>query len=133
MDKPDKIAQILNLPVIPNPVKDIIQAPIQNNPEDQAKEDFDTARNSIIGALETGQAALEQLSQIAVGSQHPRAFEVLAKLVDTIRDTSKDLVDLHKQKQQKPVENNTFNNKLIISTNDLLKMLKQKDNSNEKL
>lgn len=130
----DKIAQILNLPVIADPAKDIVQVPsVQSNPEDQAKEDFDTARNSIIGALETGQAALEQLSQIAVGSQHPRAFEVLAKLVDTIRDTSKDLVDLHKQKQQKPVENNTFNNKLIISTNDLLKMLKQKDNSNEKL
>lgn len=128
----DKIAQILNLPVIPDPTKDIVQAPVpaQSNSEDQAKDDFDTARNSIIGALETGQAALEQLSQIAVGSQHPRAFEVLAKLVDTIRDTSKDLVDLHKQKQQKQVENTTVNNKLIISTNDLLKMLKQKDKSN---
>lgn len=123
----DKIAQILNLPVVPDPVKDIVQAPVQSNPEDQAKDDFDTARNSIIGALETGQVALEQLSQIAVGSQHPRAFEVVAKLVDTIRDTSESLVDLHKQKQQKHVENNTVNNKLIISTNDLLKMLKNKD------
>lgn len=125
----DKIAQILNLPVIPDTTKDIVQVSrsVQNNPEDQAKDDFDTARNSIIGALETGQAALEQLSQIAVGSQHPRAFEVLAKLVDTIRDTSKDLVDLHKQKQTKQVENTTINNKLIISTTDLLKMLKNKD------
>lgn len=125
----DKIAKILNLPVIPDTTKDIVQVSrsVQNNPEDQAKDDFDTARNSIIGALETGQAALEQLSQIAVGSQHPRAFEVLAKLVDTIRDTSKDLVDLHKQKQTKQVENTTVNNKLIISTTDLLKMLKNKD------
>jgi len=128
MDK-DNIAKILNLPVIPDTTKDIVQVSrsVQNNPEDQAKQDFDTARNSIIGALETGQAALEQLSQIAVGSQHPRAFEVLAKLVDTIRDTSKDLVDLHKQKQTKQVENTTINNKLIISTTDLLKMLKNKD------
>lgn len=128
MDK-DNIAKILNLPVIPDTTKDIVQVSrsVQNNPEDQAKDDFDTARNSIIGALETSQAALEQLSQIAVGSQHPRAFEVLAKLVDTIRDTSKDLVDIHKQKQQKQIENNTVNNKLIISTNDLLKMLKHKD------
>lgn len=133
MDKPDKIAQILNLPVISNSVKDIVQAPVQSNPEDQAKDDFDTARNSILNALETSQVALEQLSQIAVGSQHPRAFEVVAKLVDTIRDTSKDLVDLHKQKQTKPVENTTVNNKLIISTTDLLKMLKQKDKSDEKL
>lgn len=122
----DKIAQILNLPVIPDQAKDIVQAPVQSNSEDQAKDDFDTARNSIIGALETGQAALEQLSQIAVGSQHPRAFEVLAKLVDTIRDTSKDLVDLHKQKLPEK-ESTTINNKLVISTTDLLKMLKQKD------
>lgn len=130
----DKIAQILNLPVIPDPTKDIVQAPVsaQSNSEDQAKDDFDTARNSIIGALETGQAALEQLSQIAVGSQHPRAFEVLAKLVDTIRDTSKDLVDLHKKKLPEK-ESTTINNKLVISTTDLLKMLKQKNNSNEKL
>lgn len=130
MDKPkDKIAQILNLPALPTVIRNEVlekEQAVKPN-EDQAKEDFDTARNSIIGALETGQAALEQLSQIAVGSQHPRAFEVLAKLVDTIRDTSKDLVDLHKQKQQKHVENNTVNNKLIISTNDLLKMLKHKD------
>lgn len=123
----DKIAQILNLPVVPDPVKDIVQTPVQSNPEDQAKDDFDTARNSILNALETSQVALEQLSQIAVGSQHPRAFEVVAKLVDTIRDTSKDLVDLHKQKQTKQVENTTINNKLIISTTDLLKMLKNKD------
>lgn len=134
MDKSDKIAQILNLPVIVDPVKDLVQTiPIQSNPEDQAKDDFDTARNSILNALETGQTALEQLSQIAVGSQHPRAFEVLAKLVDSIRDTSKDLVDLHKQKQTKQVENTTVNNKLIISTTDLLKMIKAKDNTNEKL
>lgn len=126
MDKPDKIAQILNLPVIPNSVKDIVQAPVQSNPEDQAKDDFDTARNSILNALETSQVALEQLSQIAVGSQHPRAFEVVAKLVDTIRDTSKDLVDLHKQKLPEK-ESTTINNKLVISTTDLLKMLKQKD------
>lgn len=126
MDKPDKIAQILNLPVIPNSVKDIVQAPVQSNPEDQAKDDFDTARNSILNALETSQVALEQLSQIAVGSQHPRAFEVVAKLVDTIRDTSKDLVDLHKQKLPEK-ESTTINNKLVISTTDLLKMLKNKD------
>jgi Xaa-Pro aminopeptidase len=123
----DKIAQILNLPIVPDPVKDIVQVPAQKNPEEQAKDDFDTARNSMLTALETSQTALEQLSQIAVGSQHPRAFEVLAKLVDTIGETSKGLVDLHKQKQTKQTENTTINNKLVISTTDLLKMLKNKD------
>ena len=129
MDKPDKIAQILNLPVVPaqNKIIEHEEQPVNTN-SDQAKQDFDIARESMLNALEAGQTALEQLSQIAVGSQHPRAFEVLAKLVDTIGETSKGLVDLHKSKQQKLVENTTVNNKLIISTTDLLKIIKQKNN-----
>jgi hypothetical protein len=130
MDKPDKIAQILNLPVVSaqNKVIEHQEQPVNVN-STQAKQDFDTARESMLNALEAGQSALEQLSQIAVGSQHPRAFEVLAKLVDTIGETSKGLVDLHKQKKtlEQPEEKNVTNNKLIISTTDLLKIIKQKN------
>jgi hypothetical protein len=131
MDKPDKIAQILNLPVVPaqNKIIEHEEQPVNTN-SDQAKQDFDIARESMLNALEAGQTALEQLSQIAVGSQHPRAFEVLAKLVDTIGETSKGLVDLHKNKQHKQVENTTVNNKLIISTTDLLKIIKSKKDEN---
>ena len=126
MDKPDKIAQILNLPVVPaqNKIIEHEEQPVNTN-SDQAKQDFDIARESMLNALEAGQTALEQLSQIAVGSQHPRAFEVLAKLVDTIGETSKGLVDLHNKLPEK--ESTTINNKLVISTTDLLRMLKNKD------
>jgi hypothetical protein len=131
MDKPDKLAQIFNLPVVPTQNKIVEHDDVSVNTEsDQAKQDFQTARDSMLNALEAGQNALEQLSQIAVGSQHPRAFEVLAKLVDTIGETSKGLVDLHKNNQQKQVENTTVNNKLIISTTDLLKIIKSKKDEN---
>jgi hypothetical protein len=128
--KEDKIGQLLNLPPMPLEVKQKSDLVEINEPEtqwEQAEGDFDVARDAILTALETSQGALEDLCQIAKGSQHPRAFEVVAKLVDTIRDTSKDLIDIHQKKKtliEKPQEKQTINNNLVISTNDLLKMIK---------
>lgn len=128
--KEDRIGQLLNLAPLPLETKERNDVVETNAPEtewEQASGDFDLARDAIITALETSQSALEDLVQIAKGSQHPRAFEVVAKLVDTIRDTSKDLIDIHQQKKdlvKSPDANQTINNNLVISTNDLLKMLK---------
>lgn len=128
--KEDKIGKLLNLPPLPVEVKQENPLVVTNEPEtqwEQAENDFDVARDAIITALETGQGALEDLCQIAKGSQHPRAFEVVAKLIDTIKDTSKDLINIHQQKKtliEKPQEKQTINNNLVISTNDLLKMIK---------
>lgn len=128
--KEDRIGQLLNLPPMPMEVKPRNEIVETNAPEtewEQAAGDFDVARDAIISALETSQGALEDLVQIAKGSQHPRAFEVVAKLVDTIRDTSKDLLDIHQKKKElikSPETNQTINNNLVISTNDLLKMIK---------
>lgn len=128
--KEDRIGQLLNLPPMPLEVKERNVMVETNAPEtewEQASGDFDVARDAIISALETSQGALEDLVQIAKGSQHPRAFEVVAKLVDTIRDTSKDLLDIHQKKKElikSPETSQTINNNLVISTNDLLKMIK---------
>jgi hypothetical protein len=131
--KEDKIGKLLNLPPLPVEVKQENPLVATNEPEtqwEQAENDFDVARDAIITALETGQGALEDLCQIAKGSQHPRAFEVVAKLIDTIKDTSKDLINIHQQKKsliEKPQEKQTINNNLVISTNDLLKMIKNQN------
>jgi hypothetical protein len=133
--KEDKIGKLLNLPPLPVEVKQENPLVATNEPEtqwEQAENDFDVARDAIITALETGQGALEDLCQIAKGSQHPRAFEVVAKLIDTIKDTSKDLINIHQQKKtliEKPQEKQTINNNLVISTNDLLKMIKGQNES----
>lgn len=136
MEKEDKIGKLLNLPPMPIEVKEENPLVPINEPEtqwEQAEGDFDVARDAIITALETSQGALEDLCQIAKGSQHPRAFEVVAKLVDTIRDTSKDLINIHQQKKtliEKPQEKQTINNNLVVSTNDLLKMIKGQNEGN---
>lgn len=127
----DKLGKLLNVPPMLPTVKEE-NLPVEvNDPEtdiEQARGDFDIARDAMITALETGQGALEQLAQLAQGSQHPRAFEVVSTLINTIGNMSKDLVNLHKQKKDltaKPEEGpKTINNNLVISTNDLLKMIK---------
>lgn len=130
MDREDKIGKIFNLPPLPVEIKQENALVPVNEPEtdiEKIEGDFDVARDAIMNALETSQGALEELCQVAKGSQHPRAFEVLAKMVDTITSTSKDLINIHQQKKtlvNKQEESKTINNNLVISTNDLLKMLK---------
>lgn len=136
MERDDKLSKLLNVPPLLPVVKEDQENAliVTNEPEsdiEQAHNDFDVARDAMINALETSQGALEVLSQLAAGSQHPRAFEVLSTMVNTIGNMSKDLVNLHKQKKDliaKPEEGpKTINNNLVISTNDLLKMIKGKD------
>lgn len=135
MEREDKLGKLLNVPPLLPAVKEDKGAElIETNPPEtdyeQAEGDFDVARDAMLTALETGQGALEQLAQLAQGSQHPRAFEVVSTLINTIGNMSKDLVNLHKQKKDliaKPETQKTINNNLVISTNDLLKMLKNKN------
>lgn len=132
-EKEDKIGKLLNLPPLaeePKPENALIETKPPETEYEKAEGDFDVARDAILNALETSEKALEQLAQIAVGSQHPRSFEVLAKLVDTIRDTGKDLINIHQQKKdliKAPEQKNTINNNLVISTNDLLKMIRNQN------
>jgi len=131
MDKPDKISQLLNVPPLLPIVKEETADLVETNPPEteweQAENDFDTARDALLNALEKSQMALEDLVIVAKGSQHPRAFEALATIVDSVKETSKDLIDIHQKKKdliKKPEESKTINNNLVISTTDLLKMIK---------
>ena len=73
-----------------NTVKDIISTAYN----DSATNDFEMARSNIHEVIQTGQEAIFKLNQIADSSQHPRAFEVLAKLMDTMLQANKDLMEL---------------------------------------
>lgn len=97
-------------------------------PQTTAEEDFDYARDNIKGAIDSGTEALEQLIDIADQSQHPRAYEVISTLINTIVSANKDLLDLSKKKKDiaavdKKDGPQTINNNLILTTADLQKML----------
>ena len=129
----DPLGKALGLPQIQqDPIKNIVA----KAHDDSAKNDFEMARSNIHEVIQNGVFAMEKLSQIADSSQHPRAFEVLAKLMDTMLQANKDLLELQKQireidaadaptnDQAKTVTNNLF----VGSTADLQKAIEEMKN-----
>lgn len=132
----DPIGKALNLSPQQN---DPVKAIVAKAHDDSAKNDFEMARSNIHEVIQNGTFAIEKLAQIADSSQHPRAFEVLAKLMDTMLQANKDLLDLQKtirdidakdtpmNSEAKSVTNNLF----VGSTADLQKAIEEmKKNGN---
>lgn len=102
---------------------------------DELEDDFSSARYNIHDMINTAKDAIKNLSQIANLSQQPRAYEVLAKLIETSVKANKDLLDIQEKiKQIKNIEtktsisdnSKTINNNLFVgSTSDLQKLLKE--------
>jgi hypothetical protein len=128
----DPIGNALGLTPTQNQVQNIVK----QAHNDSAKNDFEMARSNIHEVIQNGVFAIEKLSQIADQSQHPRAFEVLAKLMDTMLQANKDLMELQKNireittadeptnDQAKQVTNNLF----VGSTADLQKVIENMKN-----
>lgn len=122
-----------NLPeVITTSLSDEI---IPEHPTDQELDsDFEFARQKVKNALVAAEKALNAVLQVAEASEHPRAYEVVGGLIKTISDSSEKLLSLSKVKRDmspKPIETpntaptNITNNNLIMTTADILKMLKE--------
>ena len=130
----DPLSKALNLTPMNDPIKSIVA----KAHDDSAKNDFEMARSNIHEVISNGTFAIEKLAQIADSSQHPRAFEVLAKLMDTMLQANKDLLDLQKtireiDAKDTPIssEAKTVNNLFVGSTADLQKAIESmKKNGN---
>ena len=127
IDKKEKLAKSLekNLPVdIKN--KELEKELISKK---DINDDYTFSRDTYKELISTGMGSLDSLAEIARESEHPRAFEVLAKSIKDIGDVTDKLMALQKNKQdlvQKKDEENkkvTNNNVFIGSTTDLQRML----------
>lgn len=126
------IEDALNLPeVIPS----MATKPIIPEKVDQVNDDYEFARDNLKRVIESGHDALNNMLEIAKQSEHPRAFEVVNQLMKTMADTQKDLLEL-KQREQKingtenKSPNNVTNALFVGSTNELQKMIKDKECTN---
>jgi len=123
-----------------SPMSDPVKAIVAKAHDDSAKTDFELARSNIHEVIQNGTYAIEKLAQIADSSQHPRAFEVLAKLMDTMLQANKDLMELQKQIRQisaadAPTNENAqqvTNNLFVGSTADLQKVIEEMKNGGSK-
>lgn len=104
--------------------------PIDNSPT-HTDSDYEYARGNLIGIIEKGQEALSGILDVAGMSQHPRSYEVVATLINSLTSANKDLLELSKKKQEldgsvggpKTINNNLF----VGSTAELQKLLKKNE------
>lgn len=75
--------------------KSVVQAPQTNN---ELNTDYQYIRSNLYSITERSVEALNNLVQIADQSQHPRAYEVIAFLVNSIASAQKDLMTIHREK-----------------------------------
>jgi len=68
--------------------------------QDDLKTDYNYIRTNLYTITERSIDALNNLVEIADQSQHPRAYEVVSLLVNTIANAQKDLMSIHKDKSK---------------------------------
>lgn len=117
------------------PVEKEEHLPVSVNTVDKSRDvaaniaDIELAKSNIENIIELGDESVKEMVEIAKQSESPRAFEVVSTLMKTLLDANKDFVELSTKKryakeEDTKTEANVTNNNLIISTADLLKMIK---------
>jgi hypothetical protein len=99
---------------------------------DELIEDIEEARNNVSEIIRIGMNSLEELTAIAKQSEAPRAFEVAAAMMETLLNANKEIISIAEKKKFAKEDSgstpgkttNVTNNNLILSTADLLKMMK---------
>ena len=76
----------------------VVYEQVESGPNDQ-DEDYALVRNTLRNLIEKGNDALEDISSIARQNESARGFEVVANLIKTVGETSKDLYNLQKMKR----------------------------------
>lgn len=97
---------------------------MSNKLDQRVSSDADYARNNIKDLIDTARTALTHALDVAVQSESPRAYEVLANLINTSADLNTKLVDVHQREQRmsgttpeaKPVTQNVTNNVVFSGT-----------------
>ena len=98
--------------------------------------DYEYTRGNLYSLIDKGQEAVNGALDLAMSSDHPRAYEVAGQLIKNVGDVADKLMALQKDKKnvkeegaKKVVTNNAF---FMGSTADLQKMLKQASKKKDK-
>ena len=101
---------------------------------EEKETDFRYARENMYHIIERGRDAMDELLEIAIAVESPRAFEVFGQLLKNMTDTQEKLLELHRKKQiiendgdrQEVTKAQNVTNALFVgSTAELLKLVKK--------
>lgn len=136
-DVDENLSNALNLPTPePQPKQEVVRAEVKSvkvNRTD-ADRDYSEVRENLKRIIEKSEEAIETILEVAVESQSPRAYEVVAQLIASSLEANNKLMHLHKQikdiKREEPGKTtNVTNNSIFVgNTADLQKMLRNANN-----
>ena len=96
--------------------------------KDEVQDDYEYARSNLYSLVDKGQEAVNGALDLAMSSDHPRAYEVAGQLIKHVGDVADKLMALQKDKKnvkEESAKKVVTNNSLFVgSTADLQKMLK---------
>lgn len=138
----DKLANALGIEnaveVVPTqpPATELVPV-VKAIPDEQDQlEDYALSRNTFRDIIRKGNQAMDGITDLARQSESPRAYEVLATLMRTVADTTKDLYDLQKKtkdlradEKARPQDEQRINVEKAVfvgSPSELLKQIKEK-------
>lgn len=138
MKKNDALSEALGIENAVEIIPPKAPEPIINTPheDDDIKADYNLSRRTFRDLINKGNAAMESLTDLAKESESPRAYEVLATMMRTVADTTKDLYDLQKKtkdlrgEDKKDATNVTVEKAVFVGTTaELLQKVKEKKSS----
>ena len=104
------------------------ETPKKVETQDQVQDDYEYARGNLYQLVDKGQEAVNGALDLAMSSDHPRAYEVAGQLIKHVGDVADKLMALQKDKKavkEESAKKVVTNNSLFVgSTADLQKMLK---------
>ena len=133
MSKFDEIDEFLDVEPVDTPKNNKIEK--VEKKEDSAL-DYEYSRGNLYSLIDKGQEAVNGALDLAMSSDHPRAYEVAGQLIKHVGDVADKLMALQKDKKnvkEESVKTQVTNNSLFVgSTADLQKMLKQATKKKDK-
>ena len=118
------------------PKAEVKKPPKKVETQDQVQDDYEYARGNLYALVDKGQAAVNGALDLAMSSDHPRAYEVAGQLIKHVGDVADKLMALQKDKKavkEESAKKVVTNNSLFVgSTADLQKMLKNASKKTDK-
>ena len=118
------------------PKPEVTKPPKKVEAIDQVQDDYEYARGNLYQLVDKGQEAVNGALDLAMSSDHPRAYEVAGQLIKHVGDVADKLMALQKDKKavkEESAKKVVTNNSLFVgSTADLQKMLKDASKKNDK-
>ena len=116
------------------PKPEVTKPPKKVEAIDQVQDDYEYARGNLYALVDKGQEAVNGALDLAMSSDHPRAYEVAGQLIKHVGDVADKLMALQKDKKavkEESAKKVVTNNSLFVgSTAELQKLLKQQKELN---